>query len=685
MSANESGKGKGVPLRPANPAAVDAITNGTKADNVPQNESASFGPDSLPENCVEYMIFLIDQQLEPNNVLSSLEAVKKAGVQLMESLAKDYIWQRDGFSLEIKSHAGKSQLFSSVLNKVGGRLNKQKKTDITQFGGLLHLHGVTDHGDSVEDEWLIVYVLRELTKSFNNIWIRVFDSDGEFLLVEAANVAPKWLNPEMDGNRVWIHQGKLMLVPLAAGDNGASKSISLPDAVAFIKSQESSLVHSSFVESEAFYRLEKYPRQITDSIHCSLVTIPRKLAYVIHDRPKAIAPAVEAFYLRDPKALKPLLTDPPSRELEFPPVDLVTVSVRFTKVLFAQLRSQRFEPPPPAWAELLPPLPSESDVGAEPHSARAQLEMGMKVTTGFELLAAGAEKSRSRVAREVAIVLDDLREDGADALPSDADIRAWKDVDRDDDESWLDINYDDFDRELDGKKRAGAAGDSGKRDAGFGATNAQADLRKIVERFEAFLNDDDAGIDGAEVDDMDMDDDEDDDSDEDSDGEDKEVSFDEEEFARMMREMMGLPATDRTGKCPARPAAPPKGSAAAGEDEQEIKAIQELAAQMEAELNVHGALKLDPTPKKLAALKGKAPARGASSSSKMPVENLDSDDDDEDDEDGEDGELNIDYNLAKNLLESFKSQGGMAGPAGNMLGMMGMGLPRDEDDGRDGK
>ncbi|TLS23296.1 uncharacterized protein PpBr36_06713 [Pyricularia pennisetigena] len=647
MSANESGE-----------AAADAITNGTNAAKIPQNDSAPFGPSSLPENCVEYMIFLIDQQLEPSNVLSGLEAVKKGGVQLMESLAKDYIWQRDGFSLEIKSHAG-----------------------------LLHLHGITDHGDSVEDEWLIVYVLRELTKSFDNIWVRVFDSDGEFLLVEAANVAPKWLNPEMDGNRVWIHQGKLLLIPLAAGDNGASKSISLPDAVAFIKSQAGSLVHSSFVESEAFYRLEKYPQQITDSIHCSLVTIPRKLAYVIHDRPKAIAPAVEAFYLRDPVALKPLLMHPPSRQLEFPPIDLVTVSVRFTKVLFAQLRSQRFEPPPPAWAELLPALPTESDTGAEPHSARARLEMGMKVTVGFELLAAGAEKSRSRVAREVAIVLEDLREDGADALPSDAEIRTWKDVDRDDDESWLDINYDDFERELDGKKRSGTSGDFGKGDAGFGDTNAQADLRKIVERFEAFLNDDDAGIDGAEVDDMDIDDDEDDDSDEDSEGEDKEVSFDEEEFARMMREMMGLPATDRTGKAPARPAAPPRGSAAADEDEQEIKAIQELAAQMEAELNEHGALKLDPRPKKLAALKGKAPARGASSSSKHPVENLDDDDDDEDDEDDDDddGELNIDYNLAKNLLESFKSQAGMAGPAGNMLGMMGMGLPRDEDDGRDGK
>ncbi len=42
--------------------------------------------------------------------------------------------------------------------------------------------------------------------------------------------------------------------------------------------------------------------------------------------------------------------------------------------------------------------------------------------------------------------------------------------------------------------------------------------------------------------------------------------------------------------------------------------------------------------------------------------------------------MDLDYNLVKNLLESFKGQAGTAGPAGNMLGLMGLSLPRDEDD-----
>ena len=67
------------------------------------------------------------------------------------------------------------------------------------------LRGRTNYGDSIEDEWLIVYVLRELSKKFHEIWIRVFDADGEFLLIEAANSLPRWLDrlsPEVANNRV---------------------------------------------------------------------------------------------------------------------------------------------------------------------------------------------------------------------------------------------------------------------------------------------------------------------------------------------------------------------------------------------------------------------------------------------------------------------------------------------------
>ncbi|KAI9147877.1 Protein ecdysoneless [Paramyrothecium foliicola] len=592
----------------------------------------------LTENCVEYYLLVLGENATSRNQLARLETIRQAALQLCQSVAKDYIWQRDEFNLELKTEQG-----------------------------LTFLYGVTDYGDSVEDEWLIVYLLRQLTQSHPDLWIRVADEDGEFLLIEAANVLPKWLSPEIDRHRAWIHEDKLLLIPYdKEAPERSPSNLSMVDAVQILKSRPNALVHSAFVETEAFYRLEKYPGHINDSMHHSLLTIPRSLAHILHTLPKAVAPAVEAFYLRDAISLKPILSS--TLPLKFPISDLVTVSVRFSKVLFAQLRSQRFDAPP-RWQQALRKM---QDTASEtPDKDASRLEIGMKLTCGFEMLAKSAEKSKRRVVREVAIMLDDLQEDGEEALPRDEDIKIWPENGRDDSESWMDINYQDFEQELEGRRQNKSKGSKG----GFGDDRTQADLRKIVARFEAFLNDDTAGLDGAELDDMDVDDDTDDhedESSEDEDYEDKEVSFDEEEFSRMMREMMGFPPTDP--KRAANPKAPSTKEAerSAADDNAEI---QELTAQMEAELREQGALTLDPPTETNRRLKGKKAETIAGSQAK-PTSN-------EHDEDSEEDEVDIDYNLAKNLLESFKSQGGMAGPTGNLLGLMGIQLPRDEDDGDD--
>ncbi|KAK2610384.1 hypothetical protein N8I77_003818 [Diaporthe amygdali] len=588
----------------------------------------------LPENCVEYMLFIIDSQLQPQQIFSRLETVRKAAVQLSSQLTSEYIWQRDAFGLEV-----------------------------TTDKGLVYLHGITDYGDSIEDEWLIVYILRELTQKFPDLWVRVSDSDGEFLLVEAANVLPKWLSPENDANRAWVHGGQLRIIPLTLDVRSSpEKNMMLSEAVGILQSAAHTLIHSPFVEAEAFYRLEKYPAQIQDSIHHAVVSVPRRLAYLIHEVPKAIAPAVEAFYLRDPIAMKPL-TSSSADLLIFPPRDFVDMSVKFTKVLYAQLKSQVF-PAPSSWNDVF--VSSERQAAADGSSAaqkkHAMLELGMKVTCGFEMLAKTTAKNNNRAVREIALLLEDLAEDGDSVLPKDADIASWKDCTRDDDDSWMDIDFQDFDKELDGRRNTPKAG-------AFGDASAHADLRRIVSRFEAFLNDDSAGLDGAEHDEMDEDDEDEDDEDyeEDTDSEDREISFDEEEFARMMREMMGLPVDANK----AAHGSNRKASVAdVPEVDREDEEIMQLSKQMELELNEHGALALDPRPEDSRALKDKGKNRAGAASGKTPLGGID--------DDSESDEVDIDYNLAKNILESFKGQAGMAGPVGTMLAGMGIRLPRDE-------
>ena len=541
-------------------------------------------------------------------------------------------------------------------------LYSHQQTDVCVGAGASLLRGRTEYGDSVEDEWVVVWLLRELTKQFKDVWVKIVDSDGEFLLIEAAGTLPGWLEPEVAENRVWIHEGGLTIIKPQhepkTSRKQTSEKLSFQEARQVMLREPKRLLHSVSIEEEAFYRLRNYPQQIADNMHHALVTLPRKIAFLLRQKPAYIAPAVEAFYLRDPIALRPLQVEK-NEMLVFQPEDLVTTSVTFPRVAYAQLKSQEF-PPPAVWAEK---MKTNSDKRAE---------TGMKVSCGFEILLSDKHYQDKPAVREMKMVLEDL-ETGDEKLPTDEEVAKWDK--REDDENWLDISFDDLEGEL-----AGKSGNKSAKRGDFGDKAAQENLQRIVAQFEQFLNDDQAGPEGAGLFNESDDDFEDEDSDEevDSAGEDKEASFNEDEFTRMMREMMGMPsevmqelmgtmANERSSAGGSNRAAnrvEELDETSSGDDEE----MQSIMKRMERELNETGVLNLDPTLRKIgatrAAIKGKAKA------TELVEEESDESDDGE--------ENDIDINLAKNLLESFKSQAGMAGPGGNLMGMMGLNMPRDE-------
>lgn len=53
---------------------------------------------------------------------------------------------------------------------------------------------------------MIVFLLREISKRIPGSIIRVQDNDGEFLLIEAADYIPSWLDPDNSDNRVRSNQ-----------------------------------------------------------------------------------------------------------------------------------------------------------------------------------------------------------------------------------------------------------------------------------------------------------------------------------------------------------------------------------------------------------------------------------------------------------------------------------------------
>ncbi|KAI1609249.1 SGT1 protein-domain-containing protein [Exophiala viscosa] len=598
---------------------------------------------ALPDDCIEYSIYLISSSLDASHdseLRLRLRDVQKYATDLHKQYLKDYIWQRQGFSLE---------------------LNKED--------GLSFLQGRTEYGDSVEDEWVIVWLLRELTRKFNDIWVKVTDSDGEFLLIEASGTLPAWLEPDVAENRVWINDGQLKIIKPASASRSSRRTeekLSLPQAREILLREPKRMMHSTSMEEEAFFRLRNYPAQIADNMHHAMVTMPRKVAFLLHQKPAYISPAIEAFYLRDPIALKPLQKKENRDSMTFAPQDLVTVTVRFPRVGYAQVKSQDFPTP----AVFQDSMPSRTD-----SKEYARAEAGMKVTCGFEMLLTDTHYQDRPAVREMKMLLDDLKT-GDEQLPSDADVEAWDQ--REDDEKWLDIDFDDLQKELGGEK--------GKK-AGFGDKATHENLSRIVKQFEQFLNDDTGGPDGAGLfgDDSDDDLDDDEDDEDDDEDEDKDASFDEDEFSKMMQEMMGMPpdvmkeimkgqlgpgadAKDPSLRAGLRQPQPPDGPGHVEEAEvsdENDEDMQAFMKQMEAELRNTGALDLEPSSSKKPALKD------TKHDTEEDVEELSSDDD---------IDHEIDVNLAKNLLESLRSQAGMAGPGGNLMGMMGLEMPEDSDD-----
>lgn len=498
-----------------------------------------------------------------------------------------------------------------------------------------------------------------MTKNFSNLWIKVTDSDGEFLLIEASGTIPAWLEPEVAENRVWINDGQLKIIKPAGSSRSSKRTeerVSLETAHRIILTEPKRIMHSVSIEEEAFYRLRNYPNQIRDNMHHAMLSIPRRLAYLLMQKSKYVAPAIEAFYLRDPIALKPIRSTP--AKLQFPPTDLVNVSIKFPRVGYAQLRSQEF-PILEAWKEKLAALTDLDHVKAE---------LGMRLTVGFEILLSDKYYQDRNSVREMQLLLDDL-ESGDSALPNDSELANLEQ--RADDEKWLDIDFEDLKQELGGGK-----GKTGKK-AAFGDRAAQENLQRVVKQFESFLNNDnpdgeaglfeEGGSDTDDLDDIDTDDLE----------EDKDASFGDDDFSKLMQEMMGMPPEVmkelQTGKLdaltndsvPQAPLVEPSHSKSAAtadmDNESDDSDVEELTRQMGTELRAQGALN-----------------EGSSSKGITDemyhteiMDDLSSDEEEELDPRKE--------QIAKELLERLQAHGGAAGPAANLMELMAQQYAREDE------
>lgn len=244
-----------------------------------------------------------------------------------------------------------------------------------------HVFGQTCFRDNVEDEWLIVYILFKLSERFEDLVISVSDADGEFLLIEAANVLPKWLNPETAQNRVFIYQGNLHIIPKP--HNPAQVGVlpvstpSVSEAVKLVRTQALITRASDPVQAAIQKRLSCFPCGVQTSLHRAHCFLPYPVAYVLSHDPHLVAAAVHAFCDRDHNDLQAC------RKMEYFSAAkhvCITAKVDFTRCLYAKLLKQHFSVPRNSGFKILP----------SSHPDHKAYDLGMKLACGLEMLLSSA-------------------------------------------------------------------------------------------------------------------------------------------------------------------------------------------------------------------------------------------------------------------------------------------------------
>ena len=151
---------------------------------------------TLEPNCVHYSIYFDDVSCaleeKKNEIFKHLEADFEAKEALISSKMKrrgdvydSYCYHREGFNL--------TRSFCDATER-------------------WCLKGSTKFGDALDDEWMVASILIRLSERFEDISVRVFDDDGEFLLVECSHVLPKWVEPDVAEGRTFIRSGAVHVV-----------------------------------------------------------------------------------------------------------------------------------------------------------------------------------------------------------------------------------------------------------------------------------------------------------------------------------------------------------------------------------------------------------------------------------------------------------------------------------------
>ncbi|KAF4623707.1 hypothetical protein D9613_001668 [Agrocybe pediades] len=320
-------------------------------------------PQSIAEDTLHFTIYPPEELSDKASVSSFAACI----TSYVESLLPGFIWHRDTFEVKLAPAPEDKRWVLESRMRVG---------------------------DSVDDEWCTVWLLKQISSKWDVV-ISVYDSDGEFLLIEAAEALPSWVKPTNSENRVWIYRSRLHLIPLThisppsrkrqrrklPGANDSDNEdlevgdddtfIAVEDAVKIVRDPSVNTLAPAAVERIVWERISEYPEVAKTHTHVTKAYLPTDIAKALIVNPSLVQRAVETFYTRDAVQLRAA-----HRMTRFPPNPSVLTSVKMTRTAYAQLTGQKFFPPKVfgQWS---------AKEGTDEWRRR---DVGMKISVGFEML-----------------------------------------------------------------------------------------------------------------------------------------------------------------------------------------------------------------------------------------------------------------------------------------------------------
>ncbi len=341
------------------------------------------------------------------------------------------------------------------------------------------LRGKVRVGENVEDEWFVVWLLRLATADPElatlGLAAHVLDADGDFLLIEAALVAPDWLGPDNSQHRVWLQGGRFHFLS-EAHHPLSQPPLTAPHALRLLASASASANGDTtavpWLNAALDERLAMYPGAIEASKHRAACYVPLPVAVLLCEEPALVAAAIRTLRSRDPSELLGMMTKTgggPSQESRtsstsssssstagghqrFAPRPLVPVQVTFTQYLFGQLESDELQPPK-AFLTAIAEVETANGAGNDDEArarTQAAVARGVRVACGLEMLYARSKRGqvdqKKKQQPRIHEVIDSiLQGPGAQEYTAQDFAASLAELPPDDDEAWLETAPADLD------------------------------------------------------------------------------------------------------------------------------------------------------------------------------------------------------------------------------------------------